>query len=328
MSTWGDQLTEMAAEWTDEAGSVNLDGMRQKYLSGLAALTGRNVVAYQTAWLRPGGAPDASISLGDVQGLMEVFRDLDPSKGLDLILSSPGGDPTAADSLVGYMRDKFDDVRVIIPVAAMSAATMWSLAANRIVMGRHSQLGPVDPQLLMQWGAVPAGAITRTFSRAQDECAADPNRLSAWVPTLQQYFPGLLELCDDHSRLSKELVEQYLVDYMLASDPNAATLASAAAQFFADDTRHIAHGRRISRQQLRNLGLVVDYLEEDSDLQDAVLSVHHAYTHTFSSSTAVKIIENHLGRRWVTHGPPPVVMGMPMAMGPGVVPGISIVPGG
>ncbi|UWD81961.1 hypothetical protein NY057_14260 [Curtobacterium flaccumfaciens] len=301
-------LSEMQTEWSDANGNVDIDGMRRKYLRQLAELTGRNVVAYQTDWMKPGVGNDASINLYDVQGLMEVFRDLDTSKGLDLVLNSPGGDPTAADSLVAYMREKFDDVRVLVPVAAMSAATMWSLAADRIVMGRHSQLGPVDPQLSMSGGSIPAGAITRGFARAQAECSADPTQLSAWVPTLQQYFPGLLELCEDASRLSKELVEQYLVSYMLKDQTDGRLLAAAAAEFFADDQRHIAHGRRIGRTQLRDLGLTVDFLEEDPALQNALLSTHHAYTHSFAMSGAVKIIENHIGRTWVRTAPMQIPM--------------------
>jgi len=40
-------------------------------------------------------------------------------------------------------------------------------------------------------------------------------------------------------------------------------------------------------------------LEDDHDLQDAVLSVHHATMHTFSGTPATKIIENQHGRAWV-----------------------------
>lgn len=299
MPTWGDLLREIREDWTinPEAGEVDLDGMRRKWIVKLSEYTKRNTVAYYTDWMGKGG--DVSIVLADVHGLMEVFKDLDPAKGLDLILHSPGGDPTAADSLVRYMRAKFDDVRVIVPVAAMSAATMWSLAANSIVLGRQSQLGPIDPQLTTPQGMIPAGAITRTFERAQAECGADPARLSGWVPTLQQYFPGLLEMCVDSTRLSRSLVEDFLRDGMLAQDDDRDQKAKDIADFFADDTLHIAHGRAIRREQLGPLGLKIDELEQDDKLQDLVLTVHHAFMHTFAMTGASKIIENQLGRAMV-----------------------------
>lgn len=310
MPTWGEILGEIGATLTPEGGP-DIDGVRRKYLRELNALTGRPVVIYASDWMTPGsGGPITSILFQDMQGLMEVFRDL-PGPELDLILHSPGGDPTAAASLVNYMRQKYDDVRVFVPLAAMSAATMWALAGDRIVMGKHSQLGPIDPQLQMQQGMVPAAALRRQFETAQQECAADPTKLSGWLPTLQQYFPGLLEICADAELLGKELVAQWLERYMFRGRPDAAALAAAAADYFADDRIHIAHSRGIMRDALVDLGLVVEDLEDDPALQDAVLSVHHATMHTLGMTTTSKIIENHRGAAFVNQQ---AMMGVPFGM--------------
>ena len=95
-------------------------------------------------------------------------------KNLDLILHSPGGSPEAAEGIVSYLRSRFQNIRVIVPELAMSAATMISCAANEIVMGKHSFLGPIDPQLLVstQLGQryVPAQAVLDQFDKAQKEC--------------------------------------------------------------------------------------------------------------------------------------------------------------
>lgn len=40
-------------------------------------------------------------------------------------------------------------------------------------------------------------------------------------------------------------------------------------------------------------------LEDDPELQDLVLSIHHAFVITFDGSTAIKIIENQNGKRMV-----------------------------
>lgn len=289
-------LGEISTTLTAE-GAPDVDGVRRKYLANLQSITGRNTVVYATDWVAPSGngGPETSIVLEDMQGLMECFRGL-PGPSLDLILHSPGGSPTAAASLVSYMRKKYSDVRVIVPLAAMSAATMWSLSANRILMGKHSQLGPIDPQVSLAQGMVPAGALRRQFETAKAECAADPSKLSAWVPTLQQYFPGLLEICSDAEALGKKMVKEWLYEYMFAGDVDAEVKAQAAADFFADDTQHGSHSLGIDRDKLKALGLVIEDLEDDPALQDAVLSVHHAVMHTLSMSQAVKIMENHKGR--------------------------------
>jgi hypothetical protein len=303
MPSWGEILTEIQLSAASQGGQPDMDGIRQRHLNALQSITKRNVVVYATDWMEPKGpAQLGSIQLQDLQGLMEVFRGLDPAVGLDLLLHSPGGDPNAAASMVQYMRSKFDDVRVIVPLAAMSAATMWSLSADSILMGKHSQLGPIDPQLPNPQGyMVPAASILRQFKTAQEECAADPTKLSAWVPTLQQYFPGLLEICADADKLSKTLVRDWLRDYMYKGLPEAEAKADQAADFFADTARHISHSRGIAREQLRDAlpDLKIENLEDDPALQDAVLSVFHAVSHTLSMSGAVKLIENHLGRRFI-----------------------------
>jgi hypothetical protein len=68
---------------------------------------------------------------------------------------------------------------------ALTAATMVACSADEIVMGKHSFLGPIDAQLIMQTALgprlVPAQAILEQFDRALRD-AADPVKLRAWAP--------------------------------------------------------------------------------------------------------------------------------------------------
>ncbi|MFF4960191.1 hypothetical protein ACFY2Z_24555 [Streptomyces sp. NPDC001222] len=297
MPGWSEILLEVQQTLLPN-GAPDFDQLRRKYLAELAAYTERPTVLYSSSWLTAGGV-DTSITLQDVQGFMEVFHGLRGAH-LDLILHSPGGSPEAADRIVRYIRSRFNEVRVIVPFAAMSAATMMSLAADEIVMGDHSQLGPIDPQIPMGNTMVPAHALLRQFRRASDECAEDPRKLSAWMPTLQQYQPGLLEICSDYEELGRELVEQWLSRYMLKDRVDRDALAKASAGFFANGVEHHTHSRAIDREQVRRLGLTVVDLEADDQLQDLVLSVHHATTLMFQATSCVKIIENNVGRAFVT----------------------------
>lgn len=289
-------LVEIQAA-TQPDGSVDIDAIRRKYLAQLSSLTGRSTVVYAADFLAKGG-PSIPITLGDMQGLMEVFRDL-PGPNLDLVVHSGGGQAEATDRLVRYMRSKFDHIRVFVPLAAMSAATMWCMAADEIVMGKHSQVGPIDPQIQLPNGlAVPAGALVDQFREASKECSEDPRKVTGWLPTLQQYPPGLLNVCESAAALAKQLVAEWLKQYMLKDDHAA---ADGVADWLANDKIHLSHGRAITREDLKSRGLPVTDLESDQELQDAVLSVHHATMHTFAGSAA-KIIENNLGRAFVKHG--------------------------
>jgi Serine dehydrogenase proteinase len=296
--SWSEILDEISSEAAANNGQVNIDAIRRRYLESLHRLTGRNTVIYAADFLNKPGAI-TSINLGDMAGLMEVFRGLS-GNALDLILHSPGGQAEAADRLVRYMRSKFDHVRVIIPLAGMSAATMWAMAADEIVMGKHSQLGPIDPQLTLPSSGitVPAGALIAQFREALDECSSDPTRVTGWLPTLQQYPPGLLNLCESAMKLGKRIVADSLSAYMFRDDPDGRTRAEAIADWLGADSEHLSHSRAITRDQLVERGIKVISLEEDQALQDAVLSVHHSVMHTFSGP-AFKITENHLGRAFI-----------------------------
>lgn len=110
----------------------------------------------------------------NIQAFMEVTHGLEGNE-LDLILHSPGGSPESAEAIVSYLRSRFSYIRVIVPQLAMSAATMIACAADEIVLGEHSFLGPTDPQILLPTSlgvrAVPAQVVLDQFDRAQRECA-------------------------------------------------------------------------------------------------------------------------------------------------------------
>lgn len=301
MPSWGEILLELTSASVAGGSPTLLDDTRDKYLSKLVAVTGRSVVVYATDFLGKGG-PGTSITLIDMQGLMEVFKDL-PGPNLDLILLSPGGEAEATERLVRYMRSKFEHIRIFVPFVAMSAATMWTMAADEIVMGKHSQLGPIDPQISFSGNSsIPAGALIDQFKEANDQCVIEPKRITGWLPTLQQYPPGLLNVCESADLLSKKLVAEWLETYIFKADPAKKTKSKEIADWLGDDHVHLSHSRPITRDDLRDKGLPITNLEDDSILQDAVLSVHHAVMHTFSNTSAVKIVENNLKRRWVQHG--------------------------
>lgn len=326
MPSWSDILQEITQSAAANQGRPDLDGIRDGYLRRLHDLTGRSAVVYATNWLPPApGGPATSIVLGDMQGLMEVFHQL-PGPGLDLILHSPGGQAEATDRLVRYMRSKFSHVRVFVPLAAMSAATMWAMAADEIVMGKHSQVGPIDPQITLPGTGVPvpAGALLDQFQRASDELAADPSRIPVWLPILQQYPPGILNVCESAAALSVQLVAEWLTAYMLKRQRERKPTAEAIAKWLGDDKAHLSHSRAITRDQLRRMKIKVRALESDAALQDAILSVHHATMHTLTMSGALKIIENNLGRRYVQQGSSQVFV--PMQVPPQFPPGPPVMP--
>jgi hypothetical protein len=75
--------------------------------------------------------------------------------------------------------------------------------------------------------------------------------------------------------------------------------AKPIIKIFSDHSKHKAHARHISINECKSAGLNITDLEADSNLQDAILTTHHAFMHTFSNTLCVKIIENQNGVAYV-----------------------------
>jgi hypothetical protein len=302
MPTWSGILSELQDSCAD-GNPPEFDGIRRKYLVAAHEHTGHDVILYAAKWTQPGPQDERLVSIidEDLQGIMEVVHGL-TGPNLDLILHSPGGSLTAAESLVTYLRSKFEHIRVIVPQLAMSAATMIACAADSIVLGKHSFLGPIDPQVTVNTKLgqrmVPAQAILDQFEQAKKECE-DPKKLAAWLPMLEQYGPDLLVVCQHALKLSEKLVRDWLARYMFQGERDPRTKARGIAKWLANHRHWRTHGRHIPRDVLAEKGLKIEPLENDQTAQDLFLSVFHATTHTFSATPAVKIIENHLGKAFI-----------------------------
>ena len=285
-----------------QASGGNVDSVRRKYLKKLHELTGRNVIAFYSGWLqkrRIGGAPEFSISDADVPGFMTVINGLDRSAGLDLVLHTPGGEINATEALVNYLQYAYkNNIRALVPQLAMSAGTMIALSCRSVVMGQHSSLGPIDPQV----GGAPAHAIIKEFEEAQKSYRDDPAGAQAWRPILEKYTPTLVGNCKKAIEMSDRIVGRWLESGMLAQLPDEERIErrTAILKAFGSLDQTLNHGRHFGIARVRDSGVTVEALEDNKALQEALLSVHHAYMITMQVTTAVSIIENHQGGAYVS----------------------------
>jgi hypothetical protein len=288
------------------------------------------VVLYGSAFLQKPHIPSPSLQITheDLNGLMTVIHGMTWDRGLTLILHTPGGVTNAAESIVAYLRSKFSDIEVIVPTLAMSAGTMIALAANRVVMGRQSQLGPIDPQMNIGSRSVSARAVVDQFETAKAEVKKDLSLAHAWAPVLQSLGPALLQEAQNALRYSEEMVAKWLAAYMFAGDADAAEHGARVAHYFNDASVHMSHGRRIDRDEARTQGVVVEDLEGDQDLQEAVLTLYHLMTITIENGPTVKVMRSDTPRSWVKQflTPEDQKLLAPKAVRPPTGPGAPAVP--
>lgn len=307
MPSWNELLTQFTQFPDDQQRSAWLVGSLTQSLQRISTLRAdRNVVLYASAFLQKPQAPAqiTQITHEDLNGFMAVLHGMDAARNLTLVLHTPGGVTNAAESIVAYLRSKFADIEVIVPALAMSAGTMISLSANRIVMGRQSQLGPIDPQLPTAAGFVSARAVVEQFDRAKTEILADLTTAHVWAPILPSLGPALLQEAQNALVYGENMVAGWLTAQMFNGRADATTLGTAAARHFNDATTHKSHGRRIDRDEARSHHLVIEDLEPSQDLQDAVLTAYHLVTIAFEQSPAAKMLSNSNGQSWLKNWAP------------------------
>lgn len=293
MSSWNEVVHKI-----QDAPSV-IDDARATAIGALTDYRKRNVVCYYSGWLQNGGSVSVSITDDDMNGLMNAVYKMDRARGLDLVLHTPGGDLAATEAVVKYLRDCFgNDICAIVPQMAMSAGTMIACSCHEVIMGRQSSLGPTDPQL----GGVAAGGVVEEFEQAVKDVTANPASAALWGQIIGKYHPTFLGDCKRAMRMSRGMVGGWLLDNMLAGVDDASDRVEKILDLLCDHETSAMHNRHFSHADLENAGMKISLMEEDNELQDRILTLHHAFMVTFQRSSASKIIESSTGARWIISG--------------------------
>jgi ClpP class serine protease len=293
MPNWNEVIVEIQQEQQKNLNVNPLDIVRRKYLKKISTISGRNTIAYYSGWLQKPQIAGTAVNDKDKSGFMLTINKLDRSKGLDLILHTPGGDIAATESLVDYLYSMYGkDIRVIVPQISMSAGTMIAFASKEIVMGKHSNLGPIDPQM----GGLACQAVLNEFEQAKNDIRQNPHSAALWQVIISKYHPTFLGACKQAIEWSEKMVHEWLKENMCKGDEER---VKKIVNTFSNHTEQKSHSRHISKRECEELGLNIISLESDQDFQDAVLTTHHAFMHTFSNTHCVKIIENHDGVAYI-----------------------------
>ena len=238
MASWSETLQEI------ERTPAPLTAARRKAIQKLAELRDRNVICYYSGWLQNEPSNEGiSITDDDMNGFMNAVCGMDKSKGLDLVLHTPGGDLAATEAIVKYFRDCFgNDIVAIVPQMAMSAGTMIACSCKEIVMGKESSLGPTDPQL----GGVAAGGVIEEFEQASKDVTENPATLGLWAQIIGKYHPTFLGDCQKVVEMSRKMMEDWLSSNMLAKESDNKTALNASLDLLCDHSNPVMHNRHFS----------------------------------------------------------------------------------
>jgi ClpP class serine protease len=136
------------------------------------------------------------IDLEDAQTIIGAIKETPKDRPIDLIIHTPGGLVLAAMQIARAVEAHPAKVTVLVPVYAMSGGTLIALAADEIVLGEFSVLGPIDPQIV----GLPAASIVRARDAKPIEHVFDLTLVLADVSekALAQVKRGAVELLTSH----------------------------------------------------------------------------------------------------------------------------------
>jgi len=258
----------------------NEGAVHHDLVARIERLTGRNLISYTSFFEHPAGI----IGEPDERLIETMLQSIDLSRypdGLDLMLNSPGGSPTAAEKIVLTCRAYAKSFRVLVPQSAMSAATMIAMGADSIVMSDTSELGPIDPQMIQQ---LPGGqAILRPAKAFIDAYLELVNKTQGaiksnepphpFIELLRKIDPPWVQVCVRARELAKKIAIEFLSKWMLKGTP-IADIETVVDRFLAEGEEG-SHGRAIRPEKAVSLGLQsIERIDTGSDLWKAVWELH------------------------------------------------------
>jgi len=213
----------------------------------------------------------APISRDDVVGFMEVLHNIKKGTNLDLLLNTPGGDIDSAEKLISLLHAWVGEdhkLRVIIPDYAKSAGTLMALGANKIIMSDSSELGPIDPQVVLNDGKgnqIPHSVLH--YLQAFDTHSATLRTQGTMndVPAvlmLNKLDPATVKAFQAIRDRTQKIADEQLQKWMFK---NKSVPYTKITSDLMDPLKYPSHGQRIGCQEAQELQLEVEYIDPSTE---------------------------------------------------------------
>lgn len=287
--------------------NMNVDGELREAISDIQRIRNRPCLVYAANIIKK--VTDTGIDSSDHLPFSEMVDKVgDESRGIDIVLATPGGSAEQVNLFVEATRRRFKDVQFIVPYKAMSAGTLWALSGDEIVMDHRAFLGPLDPQIPAQNGVfAPAQALLALIAHIQKEgqqqIAQGGNPDWTHVQIIRHIDQLRLGQAIRGSEYIIKMAAQYLERWKFASwtvhgsnqkpvtnDERKARATQIATELCSYD-RWKNHGHAISRDVLSaELRLRVLALESTPGLQRAVRRLWALLNYVFDKALISKAI--------------------------------------
>ena len=108
--------------------------------------------------------------------VLAQIRSVGKDTPIDIVLHTPGGSAFACELIAAALKDR-PNTTAYVPYCAMSAGTIIALATEKVVMGRHACLGPID----LQFGYFAADSFPRLLKEKPIQNVEDVSVLVSYL---------------------------------------------------------------------------------------------------------------------------------------------------
>ena len=127
-------------------------------------------------------------------------KHLENYKELSVLLNSPGGFIESAYKMLLGLRLNVDEIEVLVPEWAKSAATLFCLGADTIYLGPDGELGPLDPQILDRGGSARPISALESFKALEQLLRHSLESFDSIVQLLLHRAPMDIPHAIDHAK--------------------------------------------------------------------------------------------------------------------------------
>jgi ClpP class serine protease len=253
--------------------------LRQLLIRDIEETTKRRLVVYFANRLE-----NAQIDPSDCAYFAELFGDVG-SDPVDLLLETGGGWTDATEAVISLIRNVTSNLRVVVVNAAKSNGTLIALAANSIVMGATSELGPIEPLV----NGIPCSILMQQEIKSQNF-------------SLHKFGEYALQQ-------SKTLAEKLLIEGMMKGR-DLGDIKNVVQKLSSRDV-YFSHGSVIDHSEAKGLGLAIEYLAPHNMLWQRLWLLFCMYEHDCRKARYFKMFEGRARSTAVAASPAPPPAGTP-----------------
>ena len=236
----------------------------------------RPLITYVTS-IRPG--ENVQMATDIIPFLIRQINKIKNADSIDIIILSNGGDPIVPWRIISILRERFNNIGVLVPYTAYSAATLLALGADEIIMHPYANLGPLDPQLSFpdsngKQKNVGYEDIIKYIDFVKDVSNNEPTVLINSLDKLtKELSPTMIGFAKRSSSLgltmSKKLLETHMND-----DNKIKKIINSL------NNNYYHHGYPLSRKEAINLGLPI--AKSNSEIEELLWHLYEDYSDEMS----------------------------------------------